>query len=112
MNPHFQAKPDEAEIPPLPFSGREIVKGSADADTSRQTEQTQPFTDEAREAAICRAGFLIEFFDAEVRCFDALYERTSCLDHKGAADGARLNKAKAEDLHAALVRGRRAEAAA
>lgn len=64
---------------------------------------------EAREDAIVRAGHLVEFFQAERECFEALHARTGCFGHKGSADAARLNARKAGELMAALINGRSPE---
>lgn len=64
---------------------------------------------EAREDAILRAGHLVEFFQAERECFEALHKRSGCFGHKGSADAARLNARKAGELMAALINGRSPE---
>lgn len=48
----------------------------------------------AREMAISRAWELAEYFEAERTAHEALYARTSCFSHKGAADRAHINETK------------------
>lgn len=62
---------------------------------------------EAREDAIVRAHALVEYFQAEIDLYEALYKQSSCFSHKGAADGARINWRRAVDILASLLAGRR-----
>lgn len=61
---------------------------------------------EAREDAIVRAHALVEYFQAEIDLYEALYKQSSCFSHRGDADRAKLNWRKAVDLLAALLAGR------
>lgn len=58
---------------------------------------------EAREDAILRAHALVEYFQAEIDLYEALYKQSSCFSHKGAADGAKVNWRRAVDILASLI---------
>lgn len=61
---------------------------------------------EAREDAIVRAHALVEYFQAEWDCMEAIYQQSSCFSHRGDADRAKLNWRRAVDILASLIAGR------
>lgn len=71
-----------------------------------QVSQDLPMCEFAREMAIGRASELADYFHAERQCFEALYARTGCFSHKGAADRAHINELKAREIHQSLIRSR------
>lgn len=83
------------ESPCLQDRSADSVNPSADADTSRRTELTRPFSDDDREAAIKRAGAALEKHMAQ-------WEETGCFAARGDADRARR-------LMELLIAGRSAE---
>lgn len=76
MTPYFisQQQPEEVDLPPLPSCPTDSVNPSDNSDTSGRTGQTQPLTDEEREAAAYRAGCAMQSWYSQ-------YQHTGDPDH-------------------------------
>ena len=94
--------------PPLPTIHHDEPQRNSPSELGESRHSHSAMSDEERNEATFRAARLADFFQAESDCFDALYARTGCFSHKGAADGAKLNARKAGELLAALIVGARA----
>lgn len=97
-----------AESPSMQFRDGDPVNPSDNADTSCQTVQTRPLTDDERESAIKRAGDALITAYTRKEAARRRYDASSCLTDKADMDAADMHAREALRLMETLIRGRSA----